>query len=370
MQSCIQRFRSRRRLQPEHTTFFNEYLFLGGIDTSKNAFGGLDPKHLKELTPAERRDFAATDAVHAVNSADERFYSGDDDHWVVDFTGVAAGFFSTPLLQLTGGNVARMCAAADVVANFLRYVLQHDVCPEYEADVKRALQLCSDAKEEWPAVNALLASLPGAFNLAATDLFSPPVPGDWACPAHPRPDDLEPKTVFYGVCAFLGEDEALASAQRRGPKAVDEYECTMQVVDVQRPSADLAAQFKRLRVGGSTFKLEPVGKAQLRPAMIEDGWVTPARPVPVGEQGLWLFFEDSILANLRPGMKMALVVVELDVGISFVKAIRNLVPTHYTFLAQELMKHYKVPRVNERPAPSVRDPGAEERQHQGDAGEG
>ncbi|KAJ6444968.1 argonaute complex, subunit Arb1 [Purpureocillium lavendulum] len=370
IQSCIQRFRARRRLQTEHALFFNEYLFLGGIDTSSNAFGGYDPKDLKDLTPAERRDLMATDTVHGSFNSDDRFYSGANDHWTIDFTGVVAGFFSTPLMALTGGNLQRMEVAADVVANFLRYVLQHDVCPEYEDDVNRALKLCSDAKEEWAGLEALRPSLPGAFNLAAADLFSPPDLGDWTCPVHPRPDDFDPAAVFYtSCCALFGIPNVLEAVEKSDITVIKEHRCTVEVVRIGRASDDIIKKFQRLKIGDGKFQVAPLGTALVRPATIEDGWESPIRPGPVAGGDMKLFFEDATLANMRQGTKMTLIIVELDIGIHFAKACSLVVPTYYTFLPQELMKHYKMPRVNERPAPSVHDLRADAEQHDHDGGQ-
>ncbi|KND87209.1 Argonaute-binding protein 1 [Tolypocladium ophioglossoides CBS 100239] len=368
IQSCIQRFRSRRRLQEEHTRFFNEYLFLGGIDTSNNAFIGQDEKDLKALTPAERRDATATDVVHGGSATNDRFYNGDGEHWSVDFTGVAAGFFSTSLIWLTGGKAASVDAAIGVVDNFLRYTLQHDVCPEYEGDIKSALQLCTQARTEWRVLDQLRPSLPGPFNMAATDLFSPPIPGDWSCPTYSRPEGFDAKRVFYSVCALVGAVDALESIRRRGPKATKEYTCTLEVVEHDRVAKDTMERFKRLKVGDDDDRVAPVGRALFKPATIDDGWENPPA-ASVDGAGIWLYFEDATLAKMPLGVKMTLTIIELDVGIRFVKAFSNVVPSFYTFLPQELMKHYKLPRDNERPAPSVHNPEAEEKQHAREAHE-
>ncbi|POR39556.1 Argonaute-binding protein 1 [Tolypocladium paradoxum] len=368
IQSCIQRFRSRRRLQGEHTRFFDEYLFLGGIDTSNNAFTGQDVVDLKALTPAERRDALATDVVHTGSATNDRFYNGDSEHWSVDFTGVAAGFFSTSLIWLTGGDEAHIDIAIGVVDNFLRYTLQHDVCPEYEGDIKSALQLCTKARTEWRVLDQLRRSLPGPFNMAATDLFSPPVPGNWSHPIYPRPEGFDAKTVFYSVCALVGAVDALESIARGGPKVTREYTCTLEVVKLERVTKDITERFKRLKVAHNDDHVAPVGRALFKPAAIDDGWENPPTAA-VDEAGIMLAFEDATLAKMSLGVKMTLTIVELDVGIRFVKAFSSVVPPFYTFLPQELMKHYKLPRDNERPAPSVHDPEAEEKQHAREAHE-
>ncbi|KAF4506087.1 hypothetical protein G6O67_006207 [Ophiocordyceps sinensis] len=364
IQSCIQRFRARRRLNQEQTRYFNEYLFLGGIDTTGKAFGGLDDKDVRALTPAERLEATAADAVHSGSAADDRYYQGDGQHWSVDFTGVLAGFFSTSLVTLTGGARAGMETAAALAENFLKYILHHDVCPEYDDDVKRALGLCAVAREEWPLVDELQHSLPGTFHLAAVALFCPPSPEDWNRASRRLPEGCDAKTIFYSACALVGEAEVLKAAQQGRPSVAKEYTCSLEVVEIQQPCADVAERFGRLEVADSKLRAGPIGKAFFKPTTIEDGWENPAIAPLFGESGvMWLYFEQSLLASMRPGMKMAMTIVELDAGIRFVKAVADVVPTFHTFLPQVLMKHYKQPRENERPAPSVHDPHAEEKQH-------
>ena len=299
--------------------------------------------------------------VHGGSATHDRFYNGDSEHWSVDFTGVAAGFFSTSLILLTGGEEARIDVAIGVVESFLRYTLQHDVCPEHEGDIKNALQLCTRAKIEWPILSRLRTLLPGPFNLAAAELFSPPIAGDWSYPIYPRPEAFDAKKIFYSVCALVGAVDALESVRRGGPKVTREYTSALEVVELDRVDDDTIERFKRLKVAGDDDRVAPVGRAFFKPAAIEDGWEHPPS-APIDEAGIWLYFEDETLAKLSLGMKMALTVVELDVGIRFVKAFSSVVPSFYKFLPQELMRHYKLPRDNDRPAPSVQNPEAEEQQ--------
>ncbi|ODA81098.1 hypothetical protein RJ55_04061 [Drechmeria coniospora] len=368
IQCCIQRFRARRRLNPTQTQLFNEYLFLGGVDTEPNAFGGgHDQKDLKALTPAERRHATATDAVHLGSSADDRYYTGIGHHWTVDFTAVASAFFSTSPEHITKGNCAGVDDAACVVENFLRYVLHHDVCPEYETDVKRAVQMCSMAREEAPLLKNLMHSLPGVFNLAAADLFSPLNPQEWASFHYPRPVGFDASIVFYSTCALLGLGDVLSAARCGGPKAVATYACAVEVIAVERAPPALADRCRRLHAGDGSCRISPVGKVLCKPSKMEDGWVTPSQHAPVADAELAFFFEDAIVANMKPGMTLALEFVQLDVGIRFVRSFSNVVPTFYTFLPQALMKHYKMPRENERPAPSAIHPQADGHQDERDA---
>lgn len=366
IQSCIQRFRSRRRLQNEQTSYFNEYLFLGGIDTSASAFSGNDTNDLKELTPAQRREATATDTVNS--GTDERFYNGDDEHWDVDFAGVAAGFFSTSLSQQTGFEPEKTEALISIVENFLRYVLHHEVCPEYTENIESALQVCQQAREEWPALNQLGCGLPGYFNLAATELFSSVTPGDWSFLSFSRPDGFDPKMTFLTVCALRDEPATLEGFIKGSVKVLREYSCSMQVVTVERPSRCILDLFSALQIDGIGHNVDSVGKVFFKPAMIEDEWEKPEVSMSSTDTKTWVYLEDSLLANIVPKMKMDITFIELDTGITFIKTISRIVPSFYTFLPQQMMRHYKRPREADRPAPSVHNPLAEDVQLGEEAG--
>ncbi|KAK5991413.1 Argonaute-binding 1-like protein [Cladobotryum mycophilum] len=362
MQACIQRFRSRRRLQGDLTLYFNEYLFLGGVDTSPGAYGGWDSKDLKDLTPAQRREVMASDVIHGGSAAGDRFYDGDANNWSVDFAGVASGFFGNTLVQLTGLEPDRMNPAIEVVENFLRYILQHDACPEYENDIRRALEVCNKAREEWPMICQLQSDLPGEFNLAAAELFVKTSSNDWSFLDYKRPNNFNAKAVFYSAIAMVDDAELFAELCKAEIKLLREYDCTLEITQIDRPTEDIVQRFKTMVLNaGDEFRLKPIGKVTLKPAVIEDEWDHPDIALPLkDEEQITLFFEDHILAEMKPGMKMTLQLGELGGGLRFVKTIRTIVPTFYTFLPQEMMKYFKPPRENERPAPSIHDPDAGE----------
>ncbi|PNP59040.1 hypothetical protein THARTR1_01288 [Trichoderma harzianum] len=364
IQSCIQRFRSRRRLQLPRTTYFDEYLFLGGVDTKQGAYSGLDPKELKQLTPAQRREATARDVVYEGTGGGDRFHDGDETKWAVDFAGVAAGFLSRAIIPLTGLLTGPMEDAIDVIENFLRYVLHHDVCPEYEENVKEALKVCLMAREEWPMLNSLQTALPGLFNFAATELFSKTDPDAWALDLFQIPDGFDAKSVFYSAITMLDDAKVFEHLVGNAVELVNQYECTLEITKVNLPTKELIERFQKLAIttdGNKKIRLMPLGKLTLIPAVIEDGWVEPDIQHPLQGE-IELYFEQNILVNLKPGMKMTLEICELGADVRFVKHIRKIVPSFYTFLAQELMVHFRAPQENDRPAPSVHNPTAEDNQ--------
>jgi hypothetical protein len=90
IESCIQRYRARRRFDSERKDVFDKYLTLGGIDTGPKMFGGgLDPDTLAERDAGQISDLAAIDSV----GRDKHDAStGASDMWTVDFVAVTKCF--------------------------------------------------------------------------------------------------------------------------------------------------------------------------------------------------------------------------------------------------------------------------------------
>ncbi|EWG46214.1 hypothetical protein FVEG_06771 [Fusarium verticillioides 7600] len=357
MQSCIQRFRSRRRLQGDRGLYFNEYLFLGGVDTSPNTFGGLSQQELKELTPAQRREATATDIIWASSQGGDKFYDGDDKKWTVDFAAVVAGFFSVSLVHLTSFEPKKMEEGIDTIKNFLRYVLQHDVCPEYEDSVNEALEVCKTASIEWPMIRQLMADLPGYFNLACSEMFHHGSTAEhWSFQTFKRPKNFDPKAVFFAAFALMNEPELFEKLSLKEPSFPCGFTCTLELVEVIRPEEDIVKRFNSLVIGDKVANHVPVGKAVFKQGYIQDDWENPwAGEWPVKEETITLFFDDALLANMMPGLRMVASITELDAGLRFLKSVEMIVPSFFIFLPQEMMRYYKEPRVDDRAAPSTRD---------------
>ncbi|KAI5464937.1 Argonaute complex, subunit Arb1 [Mariannaea sp. PMI_226] len=363
IQACIQRYRSRRRLQGERALMFNEYLFLGGVDTNPAAFGGFDPRELKDLTPAQRREATATDIIYGTTSAGDKFYNGDENAWTVDFAKVAAGFLSVTLVQITSFERKLMEQGIDLVGNFLRYVLHHDVSPEYTENINAALTICENAHREWPMLRNLNALWPGHFNLAAGELFrSDDTAESWSFQYSNsrKPQGFNAKSIFYAAIALLDEPELFSKICDNVPQVVKEFNCSLELVEISWPNQDITSRFKSLAIDGRNIELAPIGRANFKPVVIRDDWVDPVAQLPVTER-ITLFFEDKLLNNMPIGMKVRLTICETNIGLNFIKAVDILVPSFYTFLPQELMRHYKPPSETDRSAPSVYDPALEEK---------
>ncbi|RYO86449.1 hypothetical protein DL766_003098 [Monosporascus sp. MC13-8B] len=371
MEECIQRYRARRRMDQEQTQMFNKYLFMGGIDSQPRQFTGM-AMDTEALAEADKDQIRTMTAVDFIGGAGSRFYEfGEDEHWEVDFEGVVKGFLSRTIIDIYMYDEVAIEKASKLIKNFLNYVLQHDACPEYAHNVMAARNICDIAPLEMRATHELVHELPGIFNGAAASLF---------CGDERAVDDLDKPENFDKLVAFRltvldtcddPEERKRLAGPMEDPASIRflaTKEETYEVRDIIRPRHKhkkvLEEQLAQMQLQD---KVRPVGRAVLRPAIIEHGYDNLPRPDEVdlsdapAEEYL---LEDELLAKLERGMKLRLTVCELDVGGVRVRIIREVLDIRVsfdTFLPQALMAKWKDPVPNERPPPSVANPGAEEK---------
>ncbi|KAK4125660.1 hypothetical protein N657DRAFT_591356 [Parathielavia appendiculata] len=371
IEECIQRYRARRRLGPQRDTLFSRYLVLGGIDTTVRQFQGtrtITDDVLEDASKGEVREMTADDVIQRGGDGNynPRFYNPNyPEHWDVDFTGVAAGFVSEHLRKMVGSNTADYFMGVDVVLNFLKYVDRHDVCPEYVDDVRNAQQVCRRAHEEVPAISHLRELLPGHFNTAlhvlhvkgAYDNSS----GPDSCWGQPLPD---PKFARISTAATI----SILLEANHYPTDIewcvtDTTEMTFEVLTITPPSNAFQAKYKAINKHLADYPdIEPCGTITVRPVIVRDGWdnsMTATIP-PEADVESQLILEKDALELMAVGMKLTMAMGTLNVGLKFIQYIKEIRPSFYVFLPQELMFNYKEPVHNDRPARSVYDADEED----------
>uniref|UniRef100_L2FN75 Argonaute sirna chaperone complex subunit arb1 n=1 Tax=Colletotrichum fructicola (strain Nara gc5) TaxID=1213859 RepID=L2FN75_COLFN len=327
IQSCIQRFRSRRRITgTESTQLFNQY------------------RH-------------------------------EPEGWDVDFAGVAAGFLSENLPAMANWDYLRMGKAIGIIENFLTYILQHDVCPEYTANIKEAMAVCNLAKIDLPLAHQALIHFPGQFNLALSELFCEGFDyiHDDDTAGFARPKDFDPTAVVklaMGVGMIcMGVDKTKATSlihavnnpKTSKVKMIYEEEISMEVVNIHRASSSVREIIAGVRTnGGMPDGFAPMGKLVLKPCIIEDGYDHGNYADASDDETHTFLVDDDILARMMPGFKLQLCVVHLNNGVSFIKQVKAVLVSWHTYLPQNLMTHFKEPVENDRPAPTVKNPNAED----------
>ncbi|KAL7627744.1 hypothetical protein AAE478_001939 [Parahypoxylon ruwenzoriense] len=365
MEECIQRYRVSRRMDSERTMIFNKYLWLGGIDSSPRQFTGFagDGEALAEADADEIRQMTAVDFI---GGSGTRFYDPlDGEHWFVDFEGIVRGFLSRTIIELYMYDEQAIKMAADLIKNFLNYVLMHDVCPEYIDDVMAARDICNIAPIELRSAHELTRALPGAFNESARLLFCDRLV-----------DNLDvaenfDKLIRFRVTVLLSmqvdqkvKDKITSMEDPSNIRVVGTKEETYKVVDIIQPRRkDVIMVEEQLRETGHGGKAKLAGALKLKPSIVETGYDNVPRADEIdlsNAESEDYLLENDLLLKFEKGMKIEAVVCELNIGIRFIKEILNIHVSFDLFLPQMLMKNWKDPVPNERPPPSAANPGFEE----------
>ncbi|KAI1336377.1 Argonaute siRNA chaperone complex subunit Arb1-domain-containing protein [Xylariaceae sp. FL0016] len=364
IEECLQRYRAKRRMDNELTQMFNKYLQLGGIDASQRQFTGVG-LNKTELEEADKDQIRQMTAVDFVGGAGSRFYEGPSDDWEVDFEAVAKGFLSRAILDWCLYDVKAIQKAADMIKNFLNYVLHHNVCEEYTDNIMKARAICDIAPAELRYMHELIISMPGTFNNAACLLFV-----DDQVHNLEDKDNLDAWLTFRLTLFLWGTDKDICHRimdSKYLPHSIQIVETkkqTYRVVEIERPKDRIIHKIEEhLEKANQPGRVKPAGILKLVPSVIEHGYgnmpnlqdVDIENPADVEEYVV----EDELLAKFGVGTKLQLAVCNTNIGVRFIKEVYDIRASFDLLLPQYLMKSWKDPAVNERPAPSIHDPNAE-----------
>lgn len=259
----------------------------------------------------------------------------------------------------------------------------HSVCPEYKDDITSALAVCLKAKVEIPLTLMAFKLMPGDFNLAARALFHDRMDNNfYDCTSHTlvnlndrEAEGFDPDLVFHSTVAIWScyfPDEWLDDLDIHSVEVEGTYLYDLELVSVKHPTAadKIAYGCVLERYTRKPGTVEPAALVKFKHAAIEDGYdrsdIETAKLLALDDE--IFFLEESIVGTadnpgpLLPGMKIRAVVCELDCGLKYLMDVSAVKPSMHTFLPQELMLQYKEPVANERPAPSVKNPEADEEQ--------
>ncbi|KAI1470328.1 Argonaute siRNA chaperone complex subunit Arb1-domain-containing protein [Daldinia caldariorum] len=364
IEECIQRYRASRRMSSERTMLFNKYLWLGGVDSSPRQFTGFaeDREAMEGKDPDEVRQMTATDFV---GGSGPRFYNPlEPDDWFVDFEGIVKCFLSRVVPTIYMYDEAAILQASNLVKNFLNYVLMHDVCPEYNFDIMAARRICDAAPFELSMVYELMSSLPGPFNTTADSLFS-----DRQVDEHDVPDHYD-KLIAFRVTVFSSAldqkfKKQLMDSDPTAIHVINTKDETYEVVDTIMPrQKDVSMVEEMLEETGHSGKGKPAGILVLKPSIIDFGFNNLPRPDQVDLSGAGsedYLLEDELLDKFDKRMKIRAIVCELNIGIRFIKAVKDVRVPFDLFLPQILMENWKEPGPATRPPPSASNPNIEEK---------
>jgi hypothetical protein len=255
-----------------------------------------------------------------------------------------------------------------VIRNFLNYVLQHAVCPEYSEDLMAARKICDLAEKELWAIKQLQLKLPGDFNVAASTLYGgrykefhlsaqswsldDPDFQDYAT-TNPGFSDMEAERIFKTAIAFAGDDSLFMRAMHADVHIVKTERKFYEVAEIERPSIKTIEEYASVKnIKGETGYIKALGvvrfKAWEGPGLEtedltedEDSLSEVAKAEYVALDSFWL--EDEILELFFVGLKLEVEVHELNIGIKFFDTVIGLHCSFHTYLPNEKMIHWKEP---------------------------
>ncbi|KAK0726342.1 Argonaute complex, subunit Arb1 [Apiosordaria backusii] len=372
IEEAIQRYRGRRRLDSVRNQIFTQYLMLGGIDATVRQFQGaekLPDDLLRESSKGELRDMVSDDVIQRGGEGGGRFYHpAHPEHWDVDFTGVAAGFMSHKVFDLSGSEMEMVWIASDTIKNFLKYLLLHDVCPEYADDIKSAIKVCDTAFEEIGLIINALTLVPGAFNRSVAALYCEEEESSAISLLVDNKDidrDHAFNTVALIATLVLPTLGGHTAANIKALEVTNPVERTFEVTSITLPTKEMRQKVALVsehfrKSNPAATPIHPCGTMTGHPVIIQDGWdITDKLIDEEAKEESSFILEEKILEHLKVGMKLTMGVstCTLPGGGSFkvIRYVKGIKPTYYTFLPQDLMRYWKEPVPNERPGPSIHD---------------
>lgn len=236
--------------------------------------------------------------------------------------------YRVPVLAQDDQDMIKLCSK--VILSFLAYLLQHEVCKEYTADIMAAKKVCVVAEKELLAIQQLQQLLPGKFNMALSTLFGGQYEA-FCAPDEPWDDGNMADTGNIALDKKTAREIFEKGAKFLSARGVTFNQISTLVSVEQR-------NFEVVKSSTSEDILVPV-KCKYWEGPILDEPDMPEE-IPAGEQTFWL--EPAIAKLLLPGMKLEVALCELDNGYRFFD-VAGVFCSFYTYLENEKMLDWKEP---------------------------
>nr|POE51852.1 argonaute-binding protein 1 [Quercus suber] len=369
MENAVNRYNARRKMHQETLQVFHKFVNLGGFEGGRQFTGGTTKKQMiKEGLDGDEIErmtayFGVKTAIleEFIEDEEEKDEAKMESRWVVDFQGVAKGFLSGAFMTYWDWyREDNITLVTNVLRNFYGYLLLHDVCPEYAEDILEAQDVCDIAKEEFPRLAHVDQRLPGAFSTACSTLFRGhfanlhrPVNAESAWGDIGDNIGLSYKDahlIFMAAMTVYGSPE---QRERLGDykqfQMTSSEEVGLEVVRIERMTEAAREFYDDPKLHNTVIR--PMGQ------LVCKRWKTPnqtPRDLPkwkvdadqqreASGETLEFLMDDEILQHSYPGLKIAAVVNELDVGIRWIDRIDHTFPSFFTWLPNEAVAEYKKP---------------------------
>ncbi|KAI9763147.1 MAG: hypothetical protein M1835_007920 [Candelina submexicana] len=354
IETCIQRYKAKRKFDSERKDIFDKWMAYGGIITGPKAFGGgLDTNTLESNDAEGIATLTATDYV----GGDKYRVGKEGSAFVVDFEGVAKAFLASrvPLnFDLHTLKMNQACVA--IIRNFLNYLIYHNVCPEYNEQIYAARHVCDRADKELFAVKEASSRLPGPFNAACSTLFGGYYKhlysGDqeWAeelgeiCGSIGMSNKLATRIVQAGFGAY-GSMKLCVAANAKKLELIASTPLGFEITEVIYADNDTRKYYQEDVPKTFSRAFQVLGKIKAKP------WVNPDEPEDdrsddgegsggvIGQLGyefeLWI--EEDLLEYCFVGMKIEAEVKQLNHGVLYFDSVSAVRPSFFQPIANDMM---------------------------------
>ncbi|KAI9894991.1 MAG: hypothetical protein M1814_000213 [Vezdaea aestivalis] len=354
IETCIQRYRARRRMGSVQADIFTQYIKFGGISTGQKQFGGGTNFDDPDLDTKDIRNATATDFV----DGDKFDLAGGEGKWVVDWTGIIKAFLGDFAPDRWDPEKVSMTTITDLLRNFIRYVRYHNVCPEYEEDMQAALEVCNVADEESPQIdrvttlvfvslfNKAMSTYYGGFQRTFWDnnedfrdgndpLYQTGMPkeaGERILKAVMPPSvDITTPTLKNVKCTLLEILEIIIpSSEGDGPENAPNDS-----TPAEEPAAPAIGRFLALDLGA--YPCTPA--EDLTPSEQAEAARQAAHPLTYS-----LPMEVTALRELRPGVKIWAEIGTLSNGTQWLDRVIAVRPSYWAWAANAELQSWKEPR--------------------------
>jgi hypothetical protein len=364
-------------MESQRRNIFYKYLAYGGIDVGPNMFqGAIDTEGLDKdsISVALAQTSIGKDKFNENNTPEAKY--------AVDFSGCVSGFLSRRAMFYYGFETRQLVElVTSVLEKFMNYLLHHNVCPEYEADIHSARKIIQKATNELYSMAQISNWLPGDFNRAASTLFG----GTYATKYDgisswdPEETDVElPQASFIGftpevahqifglAIATVGTEKQYEDFITPGPLSKNPaYEVVeikeragFEITDLVAVTEQTLAFYKQ-----HSKEYRPVGIMHARPwrnkaseglqdlAAAEREAESQTKSDPLASPS-WIstethtfFVEGAAQQFLFVGMKLEATIHKLRCGIWFMDDFLQAFCSFDVWLCNELMVGWKEPRI-------------------------
>ncbi|RMZ85632.1 hypothetical protein DV737_g585, partial [Chaetothyriales sp. CBS 132003] len=366
--TAVKRFERTRKLSSERRDVFYKYLAYGGIDVGPQMFQSVQAFDKDARKAMSKTELA--EAMSQLSIGDDKYdTSSPDALYTVDFEGCVRAFLSRRAPDIwcfeTHDSVSLVTTTLE---RFLDYLLQHNVCPEYEDDVLATRNLCRQANSELRALAEASLWLPGSFNIACSTLFDGQYARNYDGQSDWTPGGSEP--TFLGMTRDTAEAVLKFGIAGAAPEHVyvafqahnqaNNFEDRVQVVETRSgggfeitklvPPTRQCIQLYKQQSKGFISVGRLYARSWKNPDLPPDDLTNEekqalAHPSAAQSKDEYLFLLESVILNqLRPGCKIEATVSKLNCGIWFFDEIINTYPSFDAWLPNNIMHDWKEPR--------------------------